>query len=201
MKKTLLTGLAIGLMTLGVTGIASANLIQNGGFELPLQAEGTWAIYNSIDGWTPVTNVEIRNNVAGAAYEGSNYAELDTTQNMAIKQTVTTVLGQQYKLTFAYSPRESVPSGSNGIDVFWNNESLTSLDLQGGDSGNDWVVYTFLVTGTGSDTLKFGASGYSNSYGGSLDAVTLDAVPEPATMLLFGTGILGLAGVARRKRS
>ncbi len=31
--------------------------------------------------------------------------------------------------------------------------------------------------------------------------IGMHAVPEPATMLLFGTGILGLAGVSRRKRS
>ena len=71
--------------------LANANLVVNGSFEADAQAAGTWNIYDNLTGWTGGRlGVELRNNVAGAASEGVNYVELDTTGNSSIYQFITT---------------------------------------------------------------------------------------------------------------
>ena len=179
---------------------ASAALV-NGSFEDNVQAAGTWAIYPNLFGWTGGPNgIELRNNVAGTAYAGVNFVELDTTANSIATQNIVTGIGQTYTLSFAYSPRTGVASGSNTIEVYWDGQLLNSYT--GSTNANDaWTVYTVNVTGDGSSSLEFRAAGTSDSYGGSLDAVMLTAVPEPSTWAMM---ILGFAGVGymtyRRKR-
>lgn len=179
----------------------AAPLLTNGSFESNGQANGSWAIYNNLTGWSGSPNVELRNNVAGAAQHGSNYVELDTTGNSAIFQNVSTSLGQNYLLTFWYSPREGVAASSNGISVDWSGIEVGSVTGAGG-SGNVWQQFSYAVVGTGATAqLRFSARGTSDSLGGSLDNVTLTAVPEPATLasLMLGLGLLGWS--RRRKQS
>jgi hypothetical protein len=53
---------------------------------------------------------------------------------------------------------------------------------------------------TGSNTLEFRAVGTSETLGGSLDNVTVEAVPLPGSLGLLGAGLAAL-GFARRRRA
>jgi hypothetical protein len=189
-------GLALAL-TAGA-GAQAASLVVNGSFEAPGVNNGSWSIFNSITGWSSTNGIEVRNNVSGTAYSGNNYVELDANSNSTIMQTIATQAGQAYELTFAYSPRIGQPAATNGISAFWNGNLLQNITAAG-TTVNNWVLYTFFVTGTGSDQLSFSATGTSDSLGGNIDAVALSAVPLPGAALLFGSSILGFLGVKRRK--
>jgi hypothetical protein len=156
-------------------GVANAeiNLIINGSFEDPKIGANSVKVFSSIPGWDSTLGIELRDNVAGRAYDGTQFVELEAYDNSSMVQGITTTNGTIYELSFWYSPRPNCDT--NDIKVFWNDSQLgPTLAGSNPDSVHHWAKYTFNVRGTGGiDRLRFAADGIFDGAGGSLDAVSL----------------------------
>lgn len=83
---------------------------------------------------------------------------------------------------------------------FWDNHNIGSIGFKfgTGNKPDEWFVYS-LVNGVSSGEYTFFNV---NGTGGGLSHVNLYSdVPLPAAVWLFGSALLGFAGVARKKKS
>jgi MYXO-CTERM domain-containing protein len=198
--------------TLAATGLAlvafgaqAQNLVTNGSFEANVIRAGGWGTYTSLVGWTGQPNIELRNNVAGIAQQGSNYVELDTNRNSSMFQDI---LGTGLvNLSFFYAARPNTGI-TNGLGFSFGSFGVSTLlaGVANATSTHNWMQYTlnnFQLNASGITRLSFFATGRSDGYGGSLDNVSVSAVPEVETyaMLLAGLGLLGVASRRRRNKA
>ncbi|TXD85738.1 PEP-CTERM sorting domain-containing protein, partial [Mitsuaria sp. TWR114] len=118
-----------------------------------------------------------------------------------------TVAGASYTLSFAYTNRpDNQGAVSNGLT--WQIGDLSGK--VGNNTDTTWQTFSTTFTGTGSPmTLRFGATGRSDSYGTSLDNVVVStlsaggnasAVPEPHSLALMLAGLGAMGFVARRRK-
>ncbi len=181
---------------------AAVDLVTNGSFEADSQTSNTWNIYNSLTGWTGSPNIELRNNVAGTAYEGGNFVELDTYSNSSMSQFLIGASGQ-YQFSFWYSARPGTGATNDLSFTFDGSAPVTVLNgVSNARSDHSWLNYSTVINFDGNGLLTFYASGISDSYGGSLDMVSFTSlIPEPETyvMLLTGLGLLGFVAHRRKK--
>jgi len=207
MKRILsLVALLASGLTASAAPILTGNLISNGSFESTTVADASWVNVATMPGWTwlagPGTGFEIRNHVAGAAQDGSNFIELDTNGNTTIGQYLDNLsTGSRYEVSFWYSPREFQDASTNGIQVFWNGIQLDAPLTATGSVGNTWSQHQYSVTAqAGRNLLSFAAVGTSDGVGGSLDNVSLNRIPEPGTLALTAAALAAALLLPRHLR-
>ncbi|MHC5600038.1 MAG: DUF642 domain-containing protein [Nostoc sp.] len=237
MKLSLQTlSISAAFIALSCVGISQApasaspvNLLVNGSFEdttlsgtSQAQLTSDWQTYSSINGWTATPNgqIEVQRGIAGTPYAGFNLAELDShnydpskfsAQNpLGFYQNVTTVAGQNYTLSFAYSPRPNTAAVENVFDILVgdvkNSSNIFKQTISDGAGGANtaWSIFTTTFKATSDlSRVQFNYNGPLNTYGAYIDDVKLvtasAAVPEPSA--ITGIVLAGLGLVTLKKRN
>ena len=213
-RKNLFIGLLLVVMFIATTGSAQANLLSNGGFETWVDYEGknVPAEWMHIFNFTSLTGTQETTIVNGDLSSGKIQTDSTTTAwGGWFQQKPFTAGDTLYAQAYVNVP--SAPS----FDVaalkvsFLDSGSavIESLRVEENGATSGWETLNLSgVAPTGTVKIEVGVlmEGWGDGPFSStiyFDDVYADsvAVPEPASLLLLGSGLVGLFGVSRKKRS
>ena len=219
------------LALLGVTIAfgAQANLVADGDFELPVTGPGglnsgylafgsgatfggAWLVTGSGNNVVVVPSTEYTT-IGGpliyfVSHGGSQSLDLtgefDNGAAMGVQQTIPTVAGQTYSLSFwvgaVTTPDWDGYAGSATINVLLNGSAFqTAVNSDPGGDATTWKQFSYLFTATGPTTLAF-QNGSPPLGENGLDDVVVELVPEPAALNLIPLALLAVCRRRMRKR-
>ena len=211
--KTVICSVAV-LCGLALPGSANTNLITNGTFmpggngifstlsSTTTFANGDWTVTaGSIDWigtyWTAPVGYSVDLNGTAPNIPGT------------ISQTVSTVAGQEYQLTFflAGNPDGNplqLPNPKTATVTTVGNQTFTIFANVNGNeptATSGWTAESLIFVAAGSTTaISFTGDPATTSYGPVVADVAMSAVPEPGVYGVLALGMSGLWVFARRKR-
>jgi hypothetical protein len=180
MKKTISTMALVTVMTLGSAGVASALTINGGAIEVGGLDTLILAEVVDPDDATEAAWISLH---TGLELDGDDIVKLETLDWTAVDGETNVYAHELTIMPSHYLIKTGEPYGSYTF-LFANNESYNWAVI-------DLAVFAPYWTGLGDSAYNIGALSHISQ---------VDPIPEPATMLLFGAGLAGLAGLGLRRR-
>jgi hypothetical protein len=177
------------------TAAFAQNLVQNGGFETGDFSDWT------LSGDTTLIGVCSISTCPGGymPYDGTYSAYFGPVGDTAtISQMIPTTPGDTLTLSFYLANPDGGTPNYFGVSLGTTSFSLTNFGV-----AFNWQEFTLSTVAT-SDETQLSFTFRNDPAYWFLDDVSVTqgasgTVPEPGTLVLFGSGLLGMAGVVRRK--